>query len=264
MIDKTTFMETLRSVQDIAKTSENPLSREEIQSYFEGMELSLEQQEMIYQYLLQPDREPAEERKEESQGKRKVDKTAGSKNKKHSLPFQMYLREINGIPALSEEERQLLYQRLFAGEKEVISGISHQWLRKIAETAESYAGGKALLEDLVQEGSMGLLLGLEQLVKEQEESAGEIKQKEIMSAGVETVEKRLELFVKEAMESFCQEMESADYNENTILAKVNLIHEAQKMMAEENGTIPTMQELSQYTRIPVEEIRDILSLASKD
>lgn len=260
MIDKTTFMETLRSVQEIAETSQAPLSREEIQSYFGEMELSLEQQEMIYEYLMHPKQETAEQEKKEPA---KKGKAGDGGNKKHSRPFQMYLNEIRGIPVLSEKERQALYQRLLAGEKEAAAQISNQWLKRIAEIAESYTTGRALLEDLVQEGNMGLLLGMERLTKEQEEAGPEDDKTEEMSS-LEVAEKRLELFVRAAMESYCQETESADYNENTILAKVNLIHEAQKILAEENGTIPTQQELSQYTRIPVKEIGDILSLASKD
>lgn len=51
MVDKTLFMETLRSVQEIAKASPEPMSREEIQEYFKDMELSSQQQEMIYQFF---------------------------------------------------------------------------------------------------------------------------------------------------------------------------------------------------------------------
>ena len=47
MVDRITFMETLRSVQEIANLSQKPMSRKEIQSYFRDMELSGEQQEMI-------------------------------------------------------------------------------------------------------------------------------------------------------------------------------------------------------------------------
>ena len=47
MVDRNIFMETLRSVQEIAKAAPEPMTREEIQDYFRDMELSSEQQEMI-------------------------------------------------------------------------------------------------------------------------------------------------------------------------------------------------------------------------
>lgn len=65
------------------------------------------------------------------------------------------------------------------------------------------------------------------------------------------------------MEQYQRETEGIDSRDNTILAKVNLIHEAQKALAEDTGTIPALQELSEYTKIPVEEVRDIMALSKE-
>ena len=51
MVDKTVFMETLRSVQELAKASSEPMSREELLEYFKDMDLSAEQRELVYQYF---------------------------------------------------------------------------------------------------------------------------------------------------------------------------------------------------------------------
>lgn len=286
MIDKITFMETLRLVQEIAKTSTEPMSKEEIQTYFQEMDLSEEQQEMIYQYLLHPQEEPAEETEEEAeiiseetepgaQGsstderEKSTDAAGIGKNKngadtvKNSPHFQMYLDEIQQIPVLSQEQELLLYEKLLAGEERVIADISHQWLKKIIKTAGTYATDKVLLEDLVQEGNIGLLLGAQQLLGAQESNE---KRGITGKSGKELytqVEQRLEAYVREAMERYRQEIEGEDNSEHTILAKVSLVHEAQKALAEESGAAPTLQELSDYTRISVEEITDILALPGK-
>lgn len=92
MVDKITFMETLHSVQEIARTSANPMSREEIQSYFQGMELSEEQQEMIFQYLQTPQQETSEEQLSDPQtkAKKKTKKQEGEKKQAvYSAPFRM-------------------------------------------------------------------------------------------------------------------------------------------------------------------------------
>ena len=47
MLDRNAFMETLRSVAELGRTSTEPLSKEEILKYFEGMELTEEHVEMI-------------------------------------------------------------------------------------------------------------------------------------------------------------------------------------------------------------------------
>ena len=74
MIDQRAFMETLRSVQEVAKASQEPLSQEEIKSYFQDMELSSEQQQLIYDYLSMTKEQTENEQnkaKEQEQAKRK-------------------------------------------------------------------------------------------------------------------------------------------------------------------------------------------------
>ena len=259
MVDRTLFMETLRSVQEIAKASPEPMGREEIQQFFKDMELSEEQQEMIYHYLQKPNAEPEEEEPIEqnpkASGKTGTGKSKGGRKKtSHSKYFQMYLDEIQDMKELPEEEKMELYQGLLDGEKAAIPAISTQWLKKIADIAKSYAASQVLVEDLVQEGNMGLLLGMEELLGAGQREAG-------MDAAI--MEKKLESFVRKAMEEYRQETQGRNSGDHTILAKVNLVHEARKALAEENGTIPALQELSDYTRIPVEEVRDILALSRK-
>ena len=53
MLDQNTFRETLHLVQRVAASSDQPMSREEALSYFQDMELSPEQQELVYRFLLQ-------------------------------------------------------------------------------------------------------------------------------------------------------------------------------------------------------------------
>ena len=64
-----------------------------------------------------------------------------------------------------------------------------------------------------------------------------------------------------AMESFIDMETSGKDWENAMLAKANLLHEAAKYLTEENGNIPSKEELSEYTKIPVEEIKRIMGLS---
>ena len=54
MIDKNLFLETLHEVAEIAATSSEKIKPEEVHRYFEGMELSEEQEKMVYEYLNLP------------------------------------------------------------------------------------------------------------------------------------------------------------------------------------------------------------------
>lgn len=269
MVDKVTFMETLHSVQEIAKASPGQMTREEISGYFQDMDLSQEQQEMIYQFLLAPQEGAAEEagckgRGTDSRagGKIRAKTQAASPNpagRSQNPYFGMYLREISAVPVLSKEQQNVLYQRLLSGEGEAMEEISHQWLKKIIRIAREYATQRAFLEDLVQEGNISLLLGLGQL-KGKASGYGMDGGGCLAKENQKRLERQLEEFVREGMERYCEELDGEADGENTILAKVGLIHEARKALAEENGTDPTVRELCEYTRLSQEEIADILDL----
>ena len=261
MVDKITFMETLHSVQEIVKASPKPLTKEEIGSYFQDMELSKEQQEMVYQFLLTPPKETAQtEGKQGFQAGSKSQEKA--KDKAKNPHFQMYLREIAAVPSLTEDQQNILYQRLLAGEESVTEEISGQWLKKIIHIAKEYATANVFLEDLVQEGNISLLLAMKQLTGKGAEYGLEGAGK-LDTAQQKRLENHLEELIREGMQQYRQDLEGEANSENTILAKVSLVYEARKALAKENGTDPTVQELCAYTRIPPEEIADILALHEK-
>ena len=272
MVDQTSFIEAVRSVQKIMQAGTEPLSKEEIQSYFQEMGLSSEQQELICQYLQNPQQAFPEENGKctasnagstQQRFGGEVGKGTAYKSSKLRGAFCEEARKgkpaESGRPglysggaeaelALSRAQELELYGRLLAGEGSAIVEINHQWQGRLAEIAGEYTAEKAWREELVQEGNVGLLVGLDRLLgKEGEEAA--------------LVEVKLESYVRESMEEFCQKEESTEYQEKLLLAKVNFIHEAQKQLAEENFAIPTVQELADFTRMPEEEVMAILSLS---
>lgn len=160
MLDRNTFMETLRAVAEVCRTSTNPLSKEEILNYFEGMELSEEQVEMIYQYLqLPPEVQTGEPEPEEEEEQPVVE----SEEEEENIYFQMYLDDLEQIEEMSEDEMQGAYKKLLDGDSAVIGTICESWLGTIAQMAIPYAAQGANLEDVIQEGNMGLLIKLSEL-----------------------------------------------------------------------------------------------------
>ncbi len=160
MLDRNTFMETLRSVAELTRTSTEPISKEEILKYFDGMTLTEEQIEMIYQYLqLSPEEQTAEPEPEEEEKPAQIVEESEEEN----VYFQMYLEDLAQIEEMSEEEMQAAYRQLLAGDISVIGKISESWLPTISEMAIPYAEKGANLEDLIQEGSMGVLIKLSEL-----------------------------------------------------------------------------------------------------
>lgn len=258
MLDKIAFMETLHSVQEVARTSLTPLSKEEIQTYFKDMELTKEQEEMVYQYLLHPQEENVSESKDESESEDGAEadyetgnglKAEGNSEAERAVSarFQMYLDEIGDIPVLTDQQETALYERLANGEETAIAELSTGWLKKVVEIAAAYETDSVLLDDMVQEGNMGLLMGLQSLLGKKTSNP----------------KKTLEQFVREAIEGYVDEESGEGEQENSILAKVSLVHEAKETLAKELGSEPSIRQLAEYTRISEEEISDIVSLAKE-
>src|ERR1700726_2391371 len=85
--------------------------------------------------------------------------------KPHSVsvqtPLETYLREINETPLLSaEQERQLAY-RVEDGDVEARDHMVRANLRLVVNIARSYIGKGLALQDLIEEGNLGLLRAAE-------------------------------------------------------------------------------------------------------
>lgn len=196
MLDRNSFMETLRSVAEIRRTTTEPLSKEEVLKYFEGMELTEEQTEMVYQYLLlPPEVQTAEPEPEEGEEPAQIVEEPEEEN----IYFKMYLEELEQIEEMSEEEMQAAYQKLLEGDTSVIAPISESWLRSIAELAIPYAAQGANLQDVIQEGNMGLLLKLYELA-----GAGDVAAVDVILEGA--VSAAMIAYTEESMENQVADM----------------------------------------------------------
>ncbi len=71
---------------------------------------------------------------------------------------RQYLSEIRRYPRLSVEEEQNLARRCAAGDSDAVRTMVSANLRLVVSVAREYAGRGAPLLDLIQEGSIGLLI----------------------------------------------------------------------------------------------------------
>lgn len=246
MINQNVFMETLREVKEIVRTAPSPLTQEEMLSYFKDMELTEEQKNMVCAYLLAP---PEANETEEIQDNETETVEEGTEN---SLPeskvFQMYMDELNSLTPVKEDELSMMYIRLLRGDDKVIQSITNGWMKKVIEISRKYSSSKYSLEDVIQEGNMGLFIRLTEL-------CGCNQPIDVGEALTEAVEA--------SMKAYISEITGEDDSEQTVIGKVNLVNEAMKYLGSQNGTEPSFEELTRYTGIEAEELSDILEFMKK-
>lgn len=233
MMDQNVFMETLREVAEIIRTSEVPLSETEMLSYFSDMDLSEEQKTLVLQYLTTSVNEMEEIDSEEPEG---LEKPAA---------LQIYLDELAELPAYTKEEGNNMYQALLAGDDKVISNILELWLSKVTEFAKAYVQEKILVEDLIQEGNMALFMKLTQLCGSKRE---------------DFTETELETAIETGIMQYASKLAGELELENALRGKISLVHEAAKILKEESGHEPTFEELAAYTRLSKEELEAVMDV----
>ncbi len=254
MTDQNAFMETLQSVKEIIKVAETPMSEQEIMEYFKDMELNEEHKKLVLEYLLTAEETEADTEKEEApfsdvgEKETKASYAEEAKEGAASKALRFYQADLAGLPRTSKEEEAHLYTRLLQGEEEVISILSTLWLSDVVKTAEKYMEPKLHMEDLIQEGNMALLLKLQEFCG----AGGERNVRELLMTGVEA-----------GIADYATRSRGEWELENTVLGKVSLVHEAGKMLAAENGHEPTMKELSDYTKIPMDELIELEDFIKK-
>ena len=278
MIDKNLFLETLHEVAEIAATSGEKIKPEEVHKYFEGMELSPEQEKMVYEYLnLPPEVKQApvteeEEVTEDAEDIETVEVYSTTDSSKDiqigadhaaedeeddvpqakdveklsdSVYYRMYLDEVRGRGEANEAKMRELYQQILQGDQDAVNGIVDGWLMRIIHMAGMYDDVPVNMEDLIQEGNMALWMALSALPEVE---------------GAAELDSYLEKQVVAAFENHIREVTGDTDQVQAVLGKAALLHEARKYLAKENSQDPSIRQLSEYTHISPEEIQDILAL----
>lgn len=183
-MEKDNFLEKLRKLVEVAKSKHNALDVAEINDFFVGDNLSTEQMEQIYSYLegnkidvipvidenilleeplLIDDDEDLDAddvfvKEAEDIDLDAIDLLEGIGTED---PVRMYLKEIGTVPLLSAEEELSLAKRKAEGDEYAKERLIEANLRLVVSIAKRYTGRGMSFLDLVQEGNLGLIKGVE-------------------------------------------------------------------------------------------------------
>ncbi len=182
-VEKDNFLEKLIKLVEVAKTKHNILDVAEINDFFIGDNLMPDQMEQIYNYLEEKhvDVVPNIDETLMAEGPLLLDDDdfAGDdsflkETEEIDLeavdllegigtedPVRMYLKEIGTVPLLSAEEEIVLAKRKAEGDDHAKERLIEANLRLVVSIAKRYTGRGMSFLDLVQEGNLGLIKGVE-------------------------------------------------------------------------------------------------------
>lgn len=183
------FLGKLAKLVEKAKGKNNSIEFSEIDKFCKEAKLTGDQMDLVYQYLeenrievinsededdvdiskidkileedamfMEPTDEELEEEEEENIDLDAIDLLEGVGTED---PVRMYLKEIGTVPLLSAEEELRLAKRKSEGDQNAKDRLIEANLRLVVSIAKRYTGRGMSFLDLVQEGNLGLIKGVE-------------------------------------------------------------------------------------------------------
>ena len=256
------FTERLRELVAQGKKKKSILEIQEINDFFADMELEAEQMEKVFEYLeannidvlrissdddLDVDMDVIMAEEADDVDMENIDLSVPD-GVSIEDPVRMYLKEIGKVPLLSADREIELAQRMEEGDEDAKKELAEANLRLVVSIAKRYVGRGMLFLDLIQEGNIGLLIGLDTLG--------------LMEEGL-TSEEHLEKEIRHAIRSALDEQEGEKSTGDEITEKLNKMADAISELTEDLGRQVSPDELSLYLDMSLEEIEDLLRIAGE-
>lgn len=253
MQDKIMFREMLSEIKEHADKRGNRLSVRDVKEFFENAHLEEEQFKLIYEYLIsqkikidgyKPEKQQVSESGRTEKSKEKTPQAAES-----DMFTAMYLEDLKAVSPVSESEEQVLFEKAAGGDDLAKSKLVTLYLRTVYELSQSFRDGELPQSDLIQEGNIGLMLALNELPPQD---------------GIAEYRNYLYEQVKHSMEEALEEQRDIRDMDQGIAERTNYLQEAVRNLEAELEHKVSLDELSAYLEMPLEEIKDILRIAGDE
>lgn len=155
--------------------------------------------------------------------------------------YRVYMEEIAAIPPCSEAENEKLLGEIRNGNKEAREPLIEGNLKNALFFVQDYINKGVPMADLIQEASMELMM--------------------LADEGFEgSFEKLLESRIRVRMEEIINDQKKEADIEEEMLARVNVLQEVSKSMAEELGREAKLSELAERMKMTEDEVREIMKV----
>ena len=235
------FLKKLNGLVAMAKGQGDQITIDEVKAYFADAALTEEQLELVFDYLLA--------QKVVVKGYIKMTEATEEKLT-YTEEEEAYLKEyLNDLEAFQEEkagEKESLFAKLIGGDASAKNRLTELYLKEVVEIAKEMYHPEIFLGDIIQEGNVGLILGLDML------------------ADVATAHETIVNQVKQCIQMLIEEHAEVKSRDNKMVEKVTMLDESIKTLTEELGRKVTIDELAVYMGMTEEEIDDILRLMGEE
>ena len=258
-MDKAQFAEKLKALLDLGKKKKTVLEYQEINDFFQGITLTTEQMDLIFEYLeangidvlriteddalLESDDLPLEEEEVDMEN---IDLSV-PEGVSIEDPVRMYLKEIGKVPLLSAEEEIDLARRMENGDEAAKKRLAEANLRLVVSIAKRYVGRGMLFLDLIQEGNLGLIKAVEKFdytkgYKFSTYATWWIRQAITRAIADQARTIRIPVHMVET---------------------INKLIRVSRQLLQELGREPTPEEIAEEMSMPVERVREILKISQE-
>lgn len=218
------------------------LTQEEVQAFFREMGLNEEQCRLVHEYLA-------------SKGIR-VDGAERTEFPVHEPSFteeeqaflRQYQKDMRTVKKQPEEALPDLVRLASDGDGQAKRLLTEHCMELVLPIAREYARQGVLLPDLVQEGNLGLMIGVDTLGLKGEGISWEMH-----------LEQEIRLAIRGALE----EQAGCDDTGRQITEKLNRLADTITELTEDMGRQVAPEELSLYLDMPLNELNDLLRIAGE-
>ncbi len=237
MKEEELFREHLEKTVRAARCNHNYITEDEIRDNFGAMTLKEKEFRMISEYLVTMGIKIGIY-EESSEQECNLDR--------EDISFlQMYLDDLKELPKHSEEEKKSIVIEAMKGDEKSREALIQMYLPEVVDIAKLYVGQGVTLEDLISEGNVGLMLGIEILncVETPEEVMGHLGK-----------------MIMDAMDAAISDGNEMLVFEQKYLEKIEEISKKAKELSEDLRQDVTPEEVAKEMNLPVEDILEAMEL----
>ena len=159
-VEETTLLTKLEELVQLAKKKKNVLEYKEIMDHLADLDLDPDRIDRIYEYLESQNIDILGNIEAEEEVEKELDLTL-PEGINIDDPVRMYLKEIGKVSLLTADEEIELAKRMEQGDEDAKKRLAEANLRLVVSIAKRYTGRGMSFLDLVQEGNLGLIKGVE-------------------------------------------------------------------------------------------------------